>query len=46
MSIRNKVVEEKFNFVCEEIDGQPIAKSLEAVNIFPSMLIEMIAVGR
>lgn len=42
----NKVVEEKFNFVCEEIKmGQPIAKSLEAVNIFPSMLIEMIAVG-
>jgi type IV pilus assembly protein PilC len=42
----NKVVEEKFMFVCEEIKvGQPIAKSIEAINVFPSMLTEMISVG-
>jgi type IV pilus assembly protein PilC len=42
----NKVVEEKFQFVCEEIKvGQPIAKSIEAINVFPSMLTEMVSVG-
>jgi type IV pilus assembly protein PilC len=42
----NKVVEEKFLFVCEEIKaGQPIAKSIDAINVFPSMLTEMVSVG-
>lgn len=42
----NKVVEEKFMFVSEEIKvGQPIAKSIEAINVFPSMLTEMVSVG-
>lgn len=42
----NKVVEEKLQIVKNEISsGKSVAKSLETINFFPSMLIEMIAVG-
>lgn len=42
----NKIVEEKLQVVKNEISaGKSVAKSLETINIFPSMLIEMIAVG-
>lgn len=42
----NKIVEEKLQVVKNEISvGKGIAKSLETINIFPNMLIEMISVG-
>lgn len=42
----NTYVEERMQVTISEIKrGQPIAKSLATINIFPSILIEMIAVG-
>ena len=42
----NKVVERKFKLAVDEIRrGKRIAASLNLTNIFPRMLIEMIAVG-
>ena len=42
----NKVVERKFRLAVDEIRrGKRIAYSLNLTNIFPRMLIEMIAVG-
>lgn len=42
----NKIVEEKLQVVKNEISsGRTVAKSLETINIFPDMLIEMISVG-
>lgn len=42
----NRYVEEKMQVTISEIKrGQPIAKSLETINIFPNILIEMISVG-
>ena len=42
----NKVVEEKLQIVKNEISvGKQISKALETINLFPDMLIEMIAVG-
>lgn len=42
----NKIVEEKLQVVKNEISsGRTVAKSLETINLFPSMLIEMIYVG-
>lgn len=42
----NKIVEEKLQIVKNEISaGKDVAKSLETINIFPNMLIEMVAVG-
>ncbi|MGM9900141.1 MAG: type II secretion system F family protein, partial [Bacilli bacterium] len=45
-SINNIVVEEKLKIVKNQISiGKPISKSLDTINIFPPMLIEMISVG-
>lgn len=42
----NKIVEEKLQVVKNEISsGRTVAKSLETINLFPDMLIEMISVG-
>ena len=42
----NSYVEEKMQVTISEIKrGQPIAKSLETIDIFPNILIEMISVG-
>ncbi|MDD3957546.1 MAG: type II secretion system F family protein [Candidatus Izemoplasmatales bacterium] len=42
----NTVVEDLFKIATSEIKrGQPIAKSLQTIDIFPNMLIEMIRVG-
>lgn len=42
----NVAVEKQFIIVTSEIKrGQPIAKSLETIDIFPTMLIEMVKVG-
>lgn len=42
----NVVVEQKFKITISEIKrGQPIAKSLQTIDIFPRMLIEMITIG-
>ncbi|HPN90912.1 MAG TPA: type II secretion system F family protein, partial [Bacilli bacterium] len=42
----NVVVEKQFQIVTSEIKrGQPIAKSLETIDVFPEMLIEMVKVG-
>lgn len=42
----NKIVEEKLQIVKNEISaGKDVAKSLETINIFPNMLIEMVSVG-
>lgn len=42
----NKIVEEKLNVVKNEIaSGRSVAKSLETIDLFPNMLIEMISVG-
>ncbi len=42
----NKVAEEKLQIVKNEISsGKSVAKSLETINLFPSILIEMVAVG-
>ena len=44
--INNQIVEEKLIVVKNEIQsGGPIAKSLNTVNLFPSMLVEMVSVG-
>lgn len=45
-SINNIVVAEKLKIVKNQISiGKPISKSLDTINIFPPMLIEMISVG-
>lgn len=42
----NVVVEHRFKITISEIKrGQPIAKSLQTIDIFPRMLIEMITIG-
>lgn len=42
----NKIVEEKLQIVKNEISvGKSVSKSLETINLFPDMLIEMISVG-
>lgn len=42
----NAIVEEKFKLVASEIKrGKPIAQSIEMIDLFPSMLIEMLRVG-
>ena len=42
----NKKVEEKFETCKSELRrGQKVAKSIQTVDIFPAMLIEMVSVG-
>lgn len=42
----NQIIEDKFKIVTSEIKrGKPVAKALETVDIFPTMLIEMLKVG-
>jgi len=42
----NKIVEEKLLVVKNEIaSGRSVAKSLETIDLFPNMLVEMISVG-